>query len=638
MLSPRSLLAVLAVFTAHLLLLCSPQDGHAQEPLRLAQTAAGSIPAVDFLEDPSGELGIDELTRPPLAGAFRPIVDQDEINFGYSTSSFWLRVKLAPASDAARHWLLEVGYPSLDRVDLFAPAGGGFVRQSAGDLRPFAERPFVHRNLVFPLDLAPGAEHTLYLRVASAGSLTVPLALWTPDALHAHDQRLYAAFALYYGMLLALGLYNLLLYLSLRDRTYLAYVAFVAAMAVGQASLNGFGNQFAWPDWPAWGNIALPSGFAATGMFGALFTRLFLDTRRNTPRFDKLILALAAGFAGAALAPLVLPYRPTAIVTSLLGIFFSATAVACGITCLHRGHPGARLFLAAWSLLLVGVGVLGLRNLGWLPTNTLTIYAMQIGSALEMLLLSFALADRIHALRLGREQARAEALSAKQAMVDTLQRSERTLESRVRQRTLELAAANEKLRQSETILRDLAHHDPLTGLANRALLDDRLQQAIQRGRRKARGFSLLLVDLDGFKPVNDAHGHAVGDELLKGLATRLAATVRGTDTVARIGGDEFVVLLEESGDDARALHVGEKIVAVLGLPLEIGPHVVTVGASVGIACWPGDGEEPQALLRAADRAMYAAKRAGRGRCRTASPPAAAPADAADAAEPRARPA
>ncbi len=635
MLSLRSFLAVL---TAHLLLLCYAPGGLAQAPLHLAQTTAGSKPAADFLEDATGRLEVGDLTRPPLADAFRPVTAQNEINFGYSASVFWLRVKLAPESDAARHWLLEVGYPSLDRVDLFAPAGGGFVRQSAGDLAPFAGRPFVHRNFVFPLDLAPGAEHTLYLRVASAGSLTMPLALWTPAALHAHDQRLYAAFALYYGMLLALGLYNLLLYLSLRDRTYLAYVAFVASMAVGQASLNGFGNQFAWPDWPAWGNIALPSGFAATGMFGALFTRLFLDTRRNTPRFDKLILALAAGFAGAALAPLVLPYRPTAIVTSLLGIFFSATAVACGLTCLRRGHPGARLFLVAWTLLLVGVGVLGLRNLGWLPTNTLTIYAMQIGSALEMLLLSFALADRIHALRLGREQARAEALSAKQAMVDTLQRSERSLESRVRQRTLELAAANEKLRRSETILRDLAHHDPLTGLANRALLDDRLQQAILRGQRKAQGFALLLVDLDGFKPVNDAYGHAVGDELLKGLAARLAGAVRGIDTVARIGGDEFVVLLEEGGGDdllARALGVGEKIVAALGQPLDIGPHVVTVGASVGIACWPGDGEEPQALLRAADRAMYAAKRAGRGRCRAASQPGAG---SADVAESRAKPA
>ena len=206
------------------------------------------------------------------------------------------------------------------------------------------------------------------------------------------------------------------------------------------------------------------------------------------------------------------------------------------------------------------------------------------------------------------------------------------------QRTLELAAANAKLRQSETILRDLAHHDPLTGLANRALLDDRLQQAIRRGQRKAQGFALLLVDLDGFKPVNDAYGHAVGDELLKGLAARLSGAVRGTDAVARIGGDEFVVLLEEGGGDdllARALGVGEKIVAALGQPLDIGPHVVTVGASVGIACWPGDGEDPQALLRAADRAMYAAKRAGRGRSRAASP---AVADPADLAEPRAKPA
>jgi len=606
----RLLLSLLA-------LLCFSARAETQAPARLdaLTTSVRLAPFISVLEDRSGKLGIEDMARPEIAAAFRPLAGDSEVNFGYSASAFWLRFELLPEQAAPRHWLLEVAYASLDGVEVFTADGH---RQAAGDLMPFAARPFAHRNFVFPLDTQPDAAQTVYLRVVSAGSLTVPATLWAPTALHAQDQALYSAFALYYGMLLALGLYNLLLYCSLRDRAYLAYVGFVGAMAIGQMSLNGFGNQFLWPDWPAWGNIALPSGFAATGFFGALFTRMFLNTKRTTPRLDVLILALGAGFLIAALAPLALPYRAAAVLTSLLGVAFSATAVGCGVLCQLRGHPGARIFLVAWSLLLVGVAVLGLRNFGWLPTTTLSSYGMQIGSALEMLLLSFALADRIHGIRRDKRQAQHELLNAKQAMVEALQRSEKELEMRVAQRTAELAEANAKLREDEAKLREMAHHDALTGLANRVLLEDRLQQAVLRTQRSGSGFALMVIDLDGFKPVNDSHGHGVGDELLRLIAQRLQDCVRASDTVARIGGDEFVLLIESTDDPQQALGIAEKIAAATSLPLRVGARVLEVSASIGISCWPKDAANAQGLLRAADRAMYVAKREGRGRCRLAS--------------------
>src|SRR5262249_453812 len=143
-------------------------------------------------------------------------------------------------------------------------------------------------HLVFPLMLEPGQTITVYPRVTSAGNLTIPVALWQPAALHRHDQEAYAALSVYYGMLLALLLYNLLLYFSIRDPVFLAYVAFVTAMTIGMSSQNGFGNQFLWPDWPQWGNIALPSGMSAAGFCAALFTRVFLGTRKQWPRLDRV--------------------------------------------------------------------------------------------------------------------------------------------------------------------------------------------------------------------------------------------------------------------------------------------------------------------------------------------------------------
>lgn len=594
-------------------------------PLTAADAEVSLAGHVEVLEDPTGTLDIDAVRSPGQAARFVTPTGSGDLNLGYSSSAWWLRVTVQAAAagpdagaDATRRWLLEVAFPTLDRVEFFPPEGGEPI--VAGDERPFAERPLRHRHFVFPVDLRPGETQTLHLRVQSAGSLTVPLTLWQPAALHAADQDAYGAHAIYYGMLLALGLYNLLLWFSLRERSYLAYVAFVAAMAVGQLAQGGLGYQYLWPDWQAWEAIAFSSGYAATGFFGALFTRTFLATHRYHPRLDRLIVVLALCFAAAAVAPLVAPYRLAAIATSVIGVVFSAVAVAGAILCLRRGDTGARFFLAAWTLLLVGVAVMGLRNMALLPTNFFTANGIQIGSALEMLLLSFALADRIHLLRREKEAAQADALRAERARREMLENSERELEARVDERTHALAEANARLSASETRLRELAHHDPLTGLANRMLLFERIDHARQRALRRGHGFAVLLIDLDGFKAVNDTLGHDAGDRLLRLIAQRLQHSVRAVDTVARIGGDEFVVLVEEAGDPETLKALAGKIVVALGQPAGLDASGPAVGASIGIALWPGQGDSAQALLHAADLAMYAAKRLGGHRAMLAGSP------------------
>ena len=577
-------------------------------------------PFLRYLEDPQHTLTVAEVAAPAAAARFQPVKISavDDINFGYSHSAYWLALPLKPAADAPAEWLLEIGYPSLDRVEVYVPLRhGGFTMQTAGDLQPFSERPFPHRNLVFPLRLTPGVAQIVYLRVTSQGNLTIPATLWQRDALYRHDQRAYAGFSIYYGMLLALGLYNLLLFFAIGDSAFLAYVAFVAGMAVGQASMNGFGNQFVWPEWPTWGNVALPSGMSAAGLFGTVFTRLFLNTRRTAPRFDWLLIALIAVFAFSALSPLFASYQFAAILTSIVGIVASAVITVSGVYCLRHGHPGARWFLLAWALLLIGVAVLAMRNLNWLPTNTLTLYSMQIGSALEMLLLSFALADRINVMRREKDLATQEALNAKQTMVNALRHSEQVLELRVADRTRDLEDANTRLRQKEKELEYMARHDMLTGLANRVLLNDRIDQAIARAKRNGRGTAVLVIDLDEFKMINDSYGHAVGDELLKHVAGRLKHAVRESDTVARLGGDEFVIVVETLRESKEAIRIADKLLAEAARPLDLSVGPVQAVMSIGIAFYPQDGTSGETLVQRADYAMYAAKSAGKNRWRTA---------------------
>jgi len=163
------------------------------------------------------------------------------------------------------------------------------------------------------------------------------------------------------------------------------------------------------------------------------------------------------------------------------------------------------------------------------------------------------------------------------------------------------------LLETQENLRHMAHHDPLTGLPNRAMFEDRLDQALLRAERQGQGFALLYMDLDGFKPINDQGGHAAGDAMLQHVAARLLDSVRKSDTVARIGGDEFAILLDEVTSLDAAAAVAEQCRANAASPLCLGNRDWSIGLSIGIACYPGDGKSAGELLRHADNAMYQAK-------------------------------
>lgn len=166
-------------------------------------------------------------------------------------------------------------------------------------------------------------------------------------------------------------------------------------------------------------------------------------------------------------------------------------------------------------------------------------------------------------------------------------------------------------RASQERIAYLAEHDTLTGLPNRALVTDRLSQALASARREGHGVALLYIDLDRFKPVNDTHGHAVGDLLLREAAQRMRDCVRESDTVGRFGGDEFVVLLPRVEVPDDALRVAEKIRSTLAAPFLVSGLSLEVSSSIGVALYPDDGRGESSLLLAADRAMYEAKRSGR---------------------------
>ena len=199
-----------------------------------------------------------------------------------------------------------------------------------------------------------------------------------------------------------------------------------------------------------------------------------------------------------------------------------------------------------------------------------------------------------------------------------LRESNRELDVRVAERTRELAGINSQLeaevlerRRAEARLAHLAHHDTLTNLPNRLQFAEHLQRIVNKAERNRQQLAVLFIDLDRFKAVNDTLGHAVGDELLIEVARRLTGQLRGGDLVARLGGDEFVCILEEIQAPLDASRVAEKLIACIAAPLSIQGHDLGISASIGISLFPSDGMDGGNLLRAADTAMYQAKKHGR---------------------------
>jgi len=181
--------------------------------------------------------------------------------------------------------------------------------------------------------------------------------------------------------------------------------------------------------------------------------------------------------------------------------------------------------------------------------------------------------------------------------------------------TVELVADVTELRRAEQATRFLAYHDTLTGLPNRRLLDDRLRQAIRLAQRRDRMVATLLVHLDDFRQVNDTLGHGAGDAVLREVAQRLAGCVRKADTLARVGADEFAIVVCDLKEDADCRIVAEKLLQALAPEFRAAGRRLRLGVSVGISLFPSDGGDGEALLRNADAAMYRAKQLGRNQVR-----------------------
>ena len=559
---------------------------------------------VEFLEDPSAQLSLADIQAYPHEHRFR-LVQGREINFGVTDSAYWLRLSLKNTDrEHSAVAILDIALPYLDLVDFYAPQKA----VNTGDFRPFSSREMMDRNFVFRVLLPPGETVPVFIRVKSNGALHVPLQIETPELHGLHGEAEDLLLGISFGVIAAMFLYNFLLFLSLRDTTYLWYVAFVASFSLFLVAANGMGYRWLYPDSPSFTNRAHFLFLAISLVFAIQFARQFLDLKRLLPGIDAFFRWLVVG---AILFALVAALSESRIAATVQFFAFAGLLVAmyAGVRVWQMGYRPARFFVWAFLPVLASGGLMVLRNVGAVEASGLSLHALQMGVSLEVILWAFALADRIHLLKAEKDAAQART-------VELLRQSEKELEGRVVERTSALQSEVDARRETERRLREreaeltrLAHFDALTGALNRHRLPEIVGAMISRANRQGQHAGLILVDLDRFKQVNDTHGHEAGDAVLIDVAQRLLGGVRASDAVVRLGGDEFVVLAGDLPDAAALATLTENLRQRFSPPLKWRGMSLQLSGSFGSALYPQDGRELEALMLSADRAMYAAKQA-----------------------------
>ncbi len=591
-----------------LMLLCIGCQVTAAQGISLPADAHNSVnpaPALSYWEDVGQRATWAQFETVARTGELQSLRrGAQEANFGANRSAFWLRFKARAEGATPIPAVLEIDSNTLDSVTFYID---GKVVSQTGLRSDFSTRPMPYRAYALPLELPADRDQTLDIRIQTSSAASVPLRLWTRAAFDQYTRTSYALLALYFGVLLALALYSLLLFLSVRERSYLLYVLYTLGIGLGQLQFYGFGSEYIWSTGTLLANEMGLLGWNLAGAFGTLFGIAFLNSRHNLPRLHSWLVCLALLYLANTLLGLTAHWLSARILL-YLGFFGGVLQLLAVSLAWWRKVPAAGFFLLSLGCVILGALTLSLRSLQWLPPNFFTNNAMLFGSALQMVLLAFAQAHRILHERLKREIAQAESLKARQALVEILQNKEKELEGKVAERTRSLQDAHDRISASEQSMREMAHHDALTGLANRVLLDDRLAQALHNAERRKREVAVLLIDLNDFKPINDTYGHQAGDFLLIELARRMQASLRQSDTLARLGGDEFVIILQDLEPGAQLVRVFGDLKEMLNAPCEWQGLSLKVSGSIGVARFPVDGRTGQELLRCADSRMYDIKR------------------------------
>ena len=361
-------------------------------------------------------------------------------NLGVSNSAHWLRVKIGPTSSSS---VLEIQNPNIDSLEFYQFVGGRIIGEDVqGEAYPFSQRKIKSPNFIF--QLFPALESVVYLRLFSGKQLIVPIEIGEKGDIISIQNNKNIFFGVYTGIILVMFLYNLFLWFSVRDNNYLYYVFFIFFVGLTQLTLNGYGNQYFWPSNTWLGLRSAHFAGVLSGVTTILFAQNYLHIKRYFPAFTAVIKVSLTIYA---LAFVLATFGFFTIAYNLINFcaLASLLLVYAAIKIYRRGFAPAMFFLIAFLIFLIGVTIFVLRDVGVFPNNIIAQYALPVGSALEVVLLSFALADRINQLKREKEKEQLQKLKALKENERIITQQNVLLEAKVHERTEALETSNTDL-------------------------------------------------------------------------------------------------------------------------------------------------------------------------------------------------
>jgi serine phosphatase RsbU (regulator of sigma subunit) len=380
---------------------------------------------VEYLEDKENKLALIDVTGKKQEWKQS---EKNALNFGFTHSAYWFKFSLTSNQKKTSGCYLEIDYPMLDYIELYTPRpDGSFDMTKAGDHYPFYNRKIIDRNFIFRLYPVP-QELTYYVHIKTTSSINFKPILWSQYSFEKRNTTEQPLMFMYYGLMLVMVVYNLLIFLSVKDSTYIYYSASILSFILFQLILNGYAFQYLWPNSIWWANNCLPCFMGITLGLTAVFLMKHINARTTFPVIYRVAkFGLVVPNLAWALASLLFNYRIGILVATALAGYTALVLYTMGIYVVIKRSRAGYFVLVGYTMLAIGVMAYVLKTFGILPANFFTTWSIQIGSAMVVIILSLSLADEINRMK------------------NDLQDINLNLEKKVLERTSELKRARDQL-------------------------------------------------------------------------------------------------------------------------------------------------------------------------------------------------
>ncbi|MDQ1245196.1 MAG: two-component system, sensor histidine kinase LadS [Campylobacterota bacterium] len=496
----------------------------------------------ELFVDPQNHFSYEAVSNGSFDDNFKP-TKLESVSNGYTNSTIWMRFTIANEGEKKFGGAIEMPIPWSENIDIYVQSADGLSVTNFGSTLPFAERKIDARSFFLPITINP--QETVSVYIKTKGSNTITLAPWLYGEKEAAERLTYIAMfnGALIGIILIMILYNISNYISLRDKNYAFYIFYLVGLFFLMGTYYGYNFQIFWEENPQLNANISPLSVAFTFFAALLFSRSFLDVGKNFTKSDKCLILLIVLSAAVCLFCLMVESRSVqAYVLAFMGSLTFLFLVYISAVSLKKMISGSLYLLLAWLSLAVGELVSFMMMLGFIGYDSNIYDLFALSAVLNILMISFAMSARIKddemrcELEVKKEHEAAEKLNMSKK---------------------ELRELNDKLQRKvarqehELFEKDKEHEkysikDDVTGLYKKIKLEDILTNELHRTKRYHYKFSLILINIDGLKDINDTHGFEVGNSLMKEMADLFMRHIRYLDTVGRWSETEYLIVCPET--------------------------------------------------------------------------------------------